>query len=169
MANVVINRGRIMQRMTQLRDDIAANIARTGKRASGRTQASLRVVPEANGVALYGRPFFSALEYGSKPWSGATGVRMTFAAFRDIIRQWVSDKGLNFGQAKQHERTIGAITASIIRRGSRQYRTGNYTDVYDTLIAEAVKDIADIAGQGLIEEMDITINKWARMSVRTTI
>lgn len=156
----------VEQRMERLRDDISQNIVRTGKRASGRTQASLKVQTEGNSVALYGRPFFASLQYGSKPWNGATGNRMTFAGFREIIRQWVVDKGLRFGQAEEQDRTISAITASIIRKGSRQYRTATYTDVYDTLIAKAVQDISEMTSATAMTAVDVVINKWTRQSIR---
>ena len=156
-------------RMMRLRDDIAENINRMGLKASGATQASMRVEVTGNEVALWGRRFFAAMEYGSKPWSGATGIRCTFQAFREIIRQWASDKGLSFGQAKEHERTIGAITMSIIRRGSRLYKNHAHLDVYDTLIAEALKDMEIIALDKVGTEFDNAINQWARMSTTITI
>ena len=156
-------------RMRRLRDDIASNINRMGLKASGATQRSMRVEISGNEVALWGRKFFAALQYGSKRWTGATGIRCTFAAFREIIRQWASDKGLSFGQNKEHERTISAITAKIIREGSRLYRTAGYQDVYDTLIAEAVQDMGIIALDKVGTEFDIAINQWARMSTTITI
>ena len=161
--------GTAYNRIVQLRDEIRAAIASKGLRASGRTQDSLRVYVDGNTVVLEGRAFFSALQYGSSPWTGKTGIRCTFEAFREIIRQWASDKGLNFGQAKEHERTIGAITATIIRRGSRLYRNGAYQDVYDTLIAEAVKDVNTILLTEVGTAFDIAINKWARLSNNITI
>lgn len=156
-------------RMMRLRDDIAENINRMGLKASGATQASMRVEVTGNEVALWGRRFFAAMEYGSRPWSGATGIRCTFQAFREIIRQWASDKGLSFGQAKQHDRTISAITAKIIREGSRLYRRAGYQDVYDTLIAEAVNDMGIIALDKVGTDFDIAINQWARNSVNIGI
>lgn len=156
-------------RFEKLRDDIRERINAMGLRASGATGRSLKVVVTGNEVALWGRKFFASLQYGSKPWSGATGIRCTFEAFRDIIRQWASDKGLNFGQAKEHERTIGAITATIIRRGSKLYRNGAYQDVYDTLIAEAVKDVNSILLTEVGTAFDIAINQWARLSNNITI
>lgn len=156
-------------RMRRLRDDIAASINQMGLRASGKTQASMRVEVDGNEVALWGRKFFSAMQYGSKPWSGVTGIACTFRAFRDIIRQWASSKGLSFGQHEEHERTIGAITAKIIREGSRLYRNHGYQDVYDSLIAEAMKDFDIIVVDKVGREFDIVINQWARLSTTITI
>ena len=160
---------RIAERMVQLRDDIRNNINILGLRASGRTQQSLQVEVTSNEVSLWGRKFFSAMEYGTQPWSGYTGIRCTIQAFKDIIRQWASDKGLNFGQAREHERAISAITMTIIRKGSRLYRNSGYINVYDTLIAEAIKDIGNIALDETGTQFDIAVNQWARMSTNITI
>lgn len=156
-------------RFERLRDDIRDRINAMGLRASGATGRSLKVVVTSNEVSLWGRKFFASLQYGSKPWSGTTGIRCTFEAFRDIIRQWASDKGLTFGQHREHERTIGAITATIIRRGSKLYRNAAYQDVYDTLIAEAVNDVGNIVLTDVGTAFDIAINKWARLSNNITI
>lgn len=153
--------GTVYNRIVQLKDEISATIATTGKRASGRTQESLRVLVEGNTIILVGRAFFPSLEYGSSNWTGKTGVRCTFAEFKEIIRAWANAKGLNFGQAKEHERAIGAITSSIIRRGTKDYRMGNYTDVYDTLITEALLDIGEKVQVIAADAVDVVIDRWA--------
>ena len=159
----------IATRMEQLRDDIRVSINRQGLRASGRTQQSLQVQVTSNEVSLWGRKFLGAMEYGTKPWSGYTGISCTIQTFKDIIRQWASDKGLVFGQAREHERAISAIAMTIIRKGSRLYRNSAYIDVYDTLIAEAMKDIGIIVLDEAGTQFDIYLNQWARMSTNITI
>ena len=150
---------RIVDRMNKLREDISANIERLGLRASGKTQASLRVVQQGDEIMLVGRRFFSALQYGSSGWTGKTGIRCTFQQFKAIIRQWMSDKGLWFDDP---DRASGAIAATIIREGTKQYRNDRYTDVYDTLIEEAIADIDNIP-TGLLEtEIDNIIANWKR-------
>ena len=156
-------------RMEQLRDDIRNAINTMGLRASGATSRSLRVEVTSNEVALWGRKFFASLEYGSRPWTGVTGIRCSFVQFRDIIRDWAAAKGLSFGEHKEHERVIAAIAMSIIRNGSRLYRNGAYQDVYDTLIAAAVKDMETVAIDKVGTAFDIEINKWARMATTITI
>ena len=156
-------------RMVRLRDDIRSRINAMGLRASGRTGDSLRVEVSNNEVTLWGRKFFASLEYGSRYWTGSTGVRCSFNAFRDIIRQWASDKGLSFGQARQHEQTIGAIAMTIIRQGTQLYSSHGYQDVYDTLIAEALKDFQIIVLDKVGTEFNIAINQWARKSITITI
>lgn len=156
-------------RMEQLRDEIRQAINTMGLRASGATQRSLRVEVTSNEVALWGRKFFASLQYGSRPWSGTTGVRCSFNEFRSIISAWASAKGLNFGQHKEHERVIGAIAATIIRQGSRLFRAHGYQDVYDTLIQQAIKDMATIAVDKVGTEIDAVINKWVRMGIPINI
>lgn len=154
--------GTAYNRIVQLRDEIREAIAAKGLRASGRTQDSLRVYVDGNTVVLEGRAFFSALQYGSSPWTGRTGIRCTFDEFRQIIYQWATDKGLNLGQAREFDRAIGAITMSIIKRGSKMHRTGQRLDVYDTLINEALLDIGEKAMLVTAEAVDVVIDQWAK-------
>lgn len=154
--------GTAYNRIVQLRDEIRAAIASKGLRASGRTQDSLRVYVDGNTVVLEGRAFFSALQYGSSPWTGRTGIRCTFDEFKRIIYQWATDKGLNLGQAKEFDKAVGAITMSIIKRGSKLHRTGQRLDVYDTLINEALLDIGEKAMLVTAEAVDVVIDQWAR-------
>ena len=154
--------GTAYNRIVQLRDEIREAIAAKGLRASGRTQDSLRVYVDGNTVVLEGRAFFSALQYGSSLWAGRTGIRCTFDEFRQIIYQWATDKGLNLGQAREFDRAIGAITMSIIKRGSKLHRTGQRLDVYDTLINEALLDIGEKAMLVTAEAVDVVIDQWAK-------
>jgi len=153
---------KIIARMTQLRDDIRDRITSTQKTASGHTARSLIVVDDGMTVTLYGRPFFPTLQYGSSRWTGHTGVSCTFEAFRQIIAQWVQAKGLNFGQHREQERAISAITAKIIREGTKDWREHRYTDVYDTLVAQCWQDLQDEAIGVAGEAVDVAISKWQR-------
>lgn len=154
--------GTAYNRIVQLRDEIREAIAAKGLRASGRTQDSLRVYVEGNTVVLEGRAFFSALQYGSSPWTGRTGIRCTFQEFKQIIYQWATDKGLNLGQAKEFDRAVGAIAWSIIHNGTKLHRSGGRLDVYDTLINEALLDIGEKAMLVTAEAVDVVIDQWAR-------
>lgn len=152
----------VMSRLAQLRDEIRSSIASKGLTASGRTQASLHVYESGDEVGLAGRPFFSALQYGSSAWTGKTGIGCSYAAFKQIIYQWATDKGLNLGQAKEFDKAVGAIAMSIIRNGTRLHRRGGRLDVYDTLITEALLDIKDLVGVEVVKQVDVIIDKWAR-------
>ena len=152
-------------RMEQLKGDISQAINTMGLRATGATQRSLHVEVTSNEVALWGRKFFASLEYGSRPWTGASGIRCTIADFKAIIDAWASAKGLNFGQHKDHERAISAIAMTIIRKGSRLFRSHAYVDVYDTLIRNAMRDFDTIAVDKVGTQLDIAINRWTRRSI----
>ena len=149
----------IEKRLVQLRDDIAESISSHGLTASGATAKSLVVVRDSAAITLYGRAFFPALETGSSAWTGRTGVRCTFREFKEIIRNWASAKGLNFGQAREHERTIGAITMSIIRTGTKQTREPRL-DVYTSLVDEAVEDCGNLCADILSARINDAINQW---------
>lgn len=153
-------RAKIVERMTKLANDIAASIASHGLAASGATARSLRVVDSGSEIALYGRRFFPALETGSARWTGYTGVHCTFSQFVEIIRQWATAKGLCFGQATEHERTIRAIAKTIIEKGTKQKRSGQRLDVYSDLVDDACADMAEIVGVDLMEQITNDIAKW---------
>ena len=148
--------------MVQLRDDIRESINNHQKTASGKTNRSLIVVDDGMTITLYGRPFFPTLQYGSSRWIGRTGIRCTFDAFRQIIADWVQAKGLNLGQHKAHEQAVSAITAKIIREGTRDWREHSYTDVYDTLVLQCWNDLQDVAIGVAGEAVDVAISKWQR-------
>ena len=150
---------RIVDRMNKLREDISANIERLGLRASGKTQASLRVVQHGDEIMLVGRKFFSALQYGSSGWTGITGIKCTFQQFKAIIRQWISDKGLWFDDP---DKASSAIASKIMREGTKLHRNDGYIDVYDSLIEEAIADIEAMPTGLLTTEIDNIIAQWAR-------
>ena len=111
-------------------------------------------------MTLYGRAFFPALETGSSAWTGRTVVRCTFEEFRTIIRDWVIAKGLHFGQAREQERVVGAITSTIIRMGTKQKRSGTRLDVYTSLVDQAYDDCVDLVADIVNAQVDNVIAQW---------
>ena len=150
----------VVERVTKLRDDVRENISRTGKRASGRTQASLRVEVDGDHIILYGRAFFATLENGSAPWDGHTGVRCSFKEFKEIIRQWAMDKGLH--EIARNESALYLVTRKIIREGSLDYRRGGGDDVYTTLVDTALTDISTNTTALLSTAINDSILKWSK-------
>ena len=150
---------KVSRRFEQLKNEIADSISAHGLTASGRTAQSMHVVTTDYEVTLFGRNFFPALETGSSRWTGATGYRCTFTEFRGIIQNWVQAKGLNFGQHKEHERVVDAITATIIRKGTKQKRSGQRLDVYTTLVNQAVEDCGELVADVVGVSVDGIINK----------
>lgn len=149
----------IIARLTQLKDEIAQSISSHGLTASGRTAASMYVNATSSTVTLYGRPFFPALETGSKRWTGATGIRCTFQEFRQIISDWASAKGLHLGDASDTERAVSAIAMSIIRNGTAQTRRPRL-DVYTSLVDKAAEDCGDLMVGIVNKEIDNAIAQW---------
>lgn len=125
----------IREELDALRLRIIQNISNSGKRASGRTQDSLKVTVQQQGSAvigeLTGRSFFGALETGSKPWR--TQYTRPPKFFIEIIQDWMMEKGIS-GPA-------GAIAYSIMKRGSAQYRQGQREDIYSEEITKAYDEI----------------------------
>ena len=152
-----------MARLIKLRDEIRTAIASKGLRASGRTQESLHVYQEGNEVGLAGRPFFSAVQFGSSAWSGKTGIRCSYEEFKSIIYQWTSDKGLNLGQASDFEKAVANIAWVIMRSGTKLHRNNGYIDVYDSLIDKALADMKDLVGVEVMKQVDVVIDQWARI------
>lgn len=149
----------VTERLEKLKDDIKQSIASHGLTASGKTAASLVVQSNQLEVALYGRAFFPALETGSRPWTGYTGVRCTFQEFRAIIYDWATAKGLNLGDATSTERAISAIAMKIILDGTRQ-RQKQRLNVYSTLVDKAAEDCATIAADVVGAQVNNAISIW---------
>lgn len=149
----------VAARLEQLKHEIAQSISSHGLTASGRTAASMYVATEPSSVTLYGRPFFPALETGSSAWTGKTGVRCSYVEFKEIIRNWASAKGLNFGQHKAYEKAVGAIAMSIIRNGTAQTRRGRL-DVYTSLVDKAVEDCSTLMADIANAEINNVIANW---------
>ena len=119
----------------RLRSRISGNIESTGRKASGRTQESLRVevVADAQGFSatLFGRPFFGALETGSRPWRKQYEHPPRF--FRAIVAEWINDKGLDLNPY--------LVARKIMREGSALYRAGGQPDVYSDEIPLTIEEI----------------------------
>lgn len=149
----------IVERVEKLRDDIRARIDETGQRASGATQQNMPIIASSDGVRLVGRAFFASLETGNSEWTGKTGIPCSFAAFKEIIRQWIIDKGLT---VDNQERAAGAIAYTIIHRGTKLYREGGRRDVFTPLVEEARADIDKIITLFYQTKIKEIVTKWTR-------
>lgn len=125
----------VAEELETAKANISANIDSHGKRASGQTQESMRVLVSDEGSAvvgeLQGRAFFGALETGSKPW--ATQYKTAPKFFADIIADWAQDKGVNANPY--------AIATKIMREGSKQHREGPITTIYSEEIDATLERI----------------------------
>ena len=152
-------RDALAARMEKLKDEISSSISLKGLWASGKTAESMYVVVSEQEVALYGRPFFAALETGSSRWSGATGIRCSFVEFKGIIRNWAASKGLHFGQHEETERAVANIARSIMNKGTKQKRSGQRLDVYTSLVEQAYEDCTAICADVLNAQVTNVIEK----------
>lgn len=128
---------------------IIQHIIANGQNASGRTVKSLEVEqPSEEEVILWGHKPFGVLETGRK------GGKIPYG-FRDIILQWMQDKGVHgqplpYKTNRPHKYTpeqrgdmsmAGAIARSIATKGSKLHRDGGRADVYSNVIPDTMERI----------------------------
>lgn len=128
--------------LERIRTQMKQNMSAMKRTTSGRSVASLQIVMKQNGGTLYGSKSWFAMERGRK------GGRVP-KNFRDIIRQWIIDKGIQVTPLpyKQPSRGIGlspqerglrsfagAIAYTIMKKGSRLHRTGGFDNIYSSPI-----------------------------------
>lgn len=153
-------RALVLETLERIKQRIDENITSTGTRASGKTQESLQVIPGTLGGRLIGRSPFGTLETGRKPGKVPGN-------FRDIIRQWILDKGLavvpiaykrkqtSSWQPKYspYERGLqqmaGAIAYTIRNKGTRLYRDGGRRDIYTNVIDEELDRLRNLLNEKL--------------------
>ena len=129
----------ISLKLDDAKQRIIANMGSAGQIVTGRTAESLKVERVApNEVRLVARPFFSALETGSQPWSGKTGESMSAQDFRAVIEQWATRKGIVPAGMKPQSFAY-VVARKIMNEGSRLYRTGGRKDIF-TPEVERVQD-----------------------------
>lgn len=123
----------IREELESLRRRIIDNMSAAGQHATGKTRDSMQVeVGDTYGV-LTGRRAFATLERGSRPWSRQPKRVPKF--FADLIGEWIEAKGLDLNK--------WAVARTIIRDGSKLFRTGGRDDIYSPEIEKASAAIAD--------------------------
>ena len=126
--------------LNEARERIKNNLAITGTNASGRTSESLEVVVEGSTGTLFGRQAFGTVETGRK------GVP---AGFRQIIYQWMQDKGVHAdvsGRRSQYSADMSMaylIARKIANEGSRLYRDGGRDDIYSNVLPLTIEKVSD--------------------------
>ena len=135
--------------LEQIRRRIKDNIIATGTTASGRTQESMRIETNEEGAVLYGRENFHNLETGTPPLRAYAP-----ANFQDIIKQWISDKGIfvdDLNLASYY------ISRKIITNGTMLYREGGRTDIFSNVITEELEkartDLKVIEKKRILDEL----------------
>lgn len=126
--------------LEEAKDKIQQNLANTGTNASGRTSASLEVVVDGTVGTLFGRQAFGTVETGRKPGRVPAG-------FRDIIYQWMQDKGVQAevtGRRSQQSADMSmayCIARKIANEGSRLYRDGGREDIYSNVLPLTIERV----------------------------
>lgn len=134
------NRSIVNEELTSLRERIAANIIGQGSNATGKTIRSLAVEvygTDATPVGiLYGRPYFGALETGSRPWQNAERFRRFVPrVFAEQIQEWIDAKHLDLNAY--------AVAHNIIFRGTSLYREGGRNTIYSREIPATLDRIRE--------------------------
>lgn len=145
----------IREELEALRERIIENMSAAGQHATGKTRDSLQVeIGELSGV-LTGRRAFATLERGSRPWSKQPKRVPKF--FADLIGEWIEAKGLDLNK--------WAVARTLIREGSKLYRTGGREDIYSPEIEKAGMAIAD----RVVERYSVLITNRLIMNHTETI
>lgn len=135
--------------LENVKSKIVQAMADNQRNASGRSVASLSIEVSGNKGVLYGSKSFLVMERGKKP--GKVPYR-----FRDIIKQWIIDKGISVTpiptkkrQSKYtpHERGLnsmaGAIAYKIMKEGTRLHRDNGYNDIFTSAVRDELKVLED--------------------------
>lgn len=151
-------------RLDECANRIRENITATGTRASGRTQASIRVEVSADTGTIYGRRAFSVLQTGRRGGKVPTG-------FVTLIKQWIADKGIRTTpipyirkasarwkpkytpEQRGVNAAAGAIAHTIRTRGTSLYRQGGRNDIYTEPIEECVEAVKRDLAEAYVAEV----------------
>lgn len=110
----------IVDYLQTVQGEIIDQIIKHKMNASGKTAASLEVIPSNTGGSLMAAEHIIFLEDGRGPTS-PTGPYKEGEKLIDIIKQWISDKGLDLNPY--------AVTKTIHAKGTKLYRAGGKSGV----------------------------------------
>lgn len=123
--------------LEDLKQRIIDNHERANQRTTGATAKSMFVQVDrtSGGISgiLFGRPFFAALETGTKPWRNQYLKPPKF--FIELIQGWINLKGIQL--------PAGAVARVLMERGSSLYRSGGRTDIFSNEIPLTIERISD--------------------------
>lgn len=161
-------RNLLLDELRTLAEQIKQNHKAAGQVASGRTLRSIRAEVlaadgnQAHGV-IWGRFPFGTLETGRR--GANAGKPKVPGNFREIILQWMEDKGIHANgagyktQAAADRSLAFLIARKIQRTGTKLHRTGGRADIYSNVIPDALERIEDKLGAFFAAQIDtITLN-----------
>ena len=134
------------------RQRIADNMLAAGEWASGRTAQSMAVEIKDAGdfvrAFLYARPYFGALETGSRPW--ARPPKRVPRAFAQTIAAWIEAKGLTLNE--------WAVAYTIIHEGTALYRSGGRSDIYSNEIPVTLDRLGERMALAYVQHITLHSN-----------
>lgn len=161
----------VLDCLERVRVRIWQNIDTTGTKASGKTQESMWIESTPTGGRLWGRAHFDSLEKGSAPWRKPTKGKILW--FRQIIKQWIIDKGLSVTQIpyktnRKHKYTVEerslnsaafTIANTIAHNGTVLYQEQGRHDIYSDVIAEEVAQLRKDLAVSVAKTLSQTLKK----------
>lgn len=139
----------LQRHLENVKARVAQAMADNSRNASGRSVASLQVVVSENVGTLYGSKSFLVMERGKKPGKVPFG-------FRDIIKQWIIDKGISVTPIPSKRRDTkytpyerglnslaGAIAYKIMKEGTKLHRDNSFNDIYTTAVQEELAALSE--------------------------
>ena len=123
----------LREELEDLRKRIIENMGKADQIVTGKTRDSMQVEVRDNMGVLTGRQAFATLETGSAPWSKKP--KRVPKWFADLIGEWIDRRGLDLNQ--------WAVAHSIIRKGSKLYRSGGRADIYSPEIQKTMDRLGD--------------------------
>lgn len=112
-----------------------------GQRATGKTSASLRIIPTGTGFQLYGWKYAGSYEEGRKPGS--------LPPIKAIL-EWGKAKGIkdiDFQNEKQAKSWAWAVALRIKKMGTKRYiraASGSPEDIFETPVREMREQLASM-------------------------
>lgn len=148
----------IFKFLNQIATDIKNEQSSQGRVASGKTAQSLEPEATDNVGILYGNISVNVLETGRK--GGNVPAR-----FKDIIFQWMQDKGIFQAETESKQRSIAFLIARKIKEsGTLLHRQGGNSGVLSNVITDEKisvfeREVLSRYGREVTEEIVTTFAK----------
>lgn len=148
--------------LEQIKVGIKIMMSEHKRNASGRSVSSLAVMFESpTRASLEGDEQWMVMEDGRGSGKGPYG-------FRDIIKQWIINKGISI-QPRGNETQDSAInsaayliTRSIIQKGSALHRLHEHQDIYDSVVDDSMNKLAKDVGVAFETKADIINSNFVK-------
>lgn len=147
----------LTQHLLKVKDGIAARMEQQHRTATGRSVASLQVVQTGTTqMALVGGPQWAVMQKGRK-------AGKVPANFRDIIKQWIVAKGISVSGGQKGLNTAAyLISRSIMKKGTRLYRSHGHDDIYDSVINSELTNLAESTAGIISVHVDRINDKYVK-------